>query len=181
MIASRTIRLAGGVGLWFVTLGTSLSAVEPTAMNWPSFRGPSASGVADGRPLPTNWSVESGENIKWKTPIPGLGHSSPIIWGDRIFVTTAISSDPNPYLKVGLYGESPDHPENVEHDFRVFCLDKKSGKINWEKTAVRSIPKVKRHIKATHANCTPTTDGKYVVAFFGSEGLYCYDVDGNLL
>ncbi len=180
MIVSRNIRLVGAAGLWVATLGVSLSGGEPTAANWPSFRGPHASGVADGRALPTKWSVESSENIKWKTPIPGLAHSSPIIWGDRIFVTTVISSDPNPLLKVGLYGESPDHPENVDHDFRIFCLDKKSGKITWDKSAVRAIPKTKRHIKATHANCTPATDGKYVVAFFGSEGLYCYDPDGNL-
>lgn len=165
-----------------VCLSAAAAAMgEPASHHWPSFRGPGASGVADGKPLPLSWSVESGENIKWKTPIPGLAHSSPIVWGDRVFVTTAVSSDPNPYLRVGLYGESPDHPEKVDHDFRVFCLDKNSGKINWEKTAVRSIPKVKRHIKATHANCTPATDGKYVVAFFGSEGLYGYDVDGNLL
>lgn len=164
-----------------VCLTAAVANGEPASIHWPSFRGPSASGVVDGRPLPANWSIESGENVKWKTPIPGLAHSSPIIWGDRVFVTTVISSDPNPLLKVGLYGESPDHPENVEHDFRVYCLDRKSGKITWEKTAVRSIPKVKRHIKATHANCTPATDGKHVVALFGSEGLYCYDVDGKLL
>lgn len=167
--------------IFALTLSAAFAMGEPASLHWPSFRGPSASGVADGKPLPANWNVESGENIKWKAPIPGLAHSSPIIWGDRLFVTTAVSSDPNPFLKVGLYGESPDHPEKVDHDFRVYCLDKKSGKILWEKTAVRSIPKVKRHIKATHANCTPATDGKYVVAFFGSEGLYCYDVEGNLL
>ncbi|MEK7731263.1 MAG: hypothetical protein AAB363_05330, partial [Planctomycetota bacterium] len=67
-------------------------------------------------------------------------------------MTTAVSSDPNPYLRFGLYGESPDHPENVEHDFRVYSLEKKTGKVLWEKTAVRSIPKVKRHVKAPHAN-----------------------------
>ncbi len=156
-------------------------ATDPSGIQWAQFRGPSASGVADGRPLPANWSEERGENVKWRTPIPGLGHSSPIIWNDRVFVTTAVSSDPNPLLKVGLYGESPDHPEKVDHDFRVYCLDKKTGEILWEKTAIRSIPKVKRHIKATHANCTPATDGKHVVAFFGSEGLYCYDDGGQLL
>src|SRR3990172_517491 len=102
---------------------------EPSTTSWPQFRGVAASGVADCRPLPANWSIETSENVKWKTPIPGLAHSSPIIWGDRVFVTSAISSDPNPYLRVGLYGESPDHPENFEHDFRLFCLDKKSGKI----------------------------------------------------
>ena len=150
-------------------------------VNWPSFRGPQASGVADGHTLPVTWNVGTGENIKWKTPIPGLSHSSPIVWGDRLFVTTAVSKDTNPYLRVGLYGESPDHPENVEHDYRVYCLDKKTGRIVWQRTAHKGIPKVKRHIKATHANCTPATDGKHVVAFFGSQGLFCYDLGGKLI
>ncbi|MHC4697431.1 MAG: outer membrane protein assembly factor BamB family protein [Planctomycetota bacterium] len=149
--------------------------------NWPSFRGPHGGGVAEGQKTPTSWNVETGTNVKWKTPVPGLAHSSPIVWGDRLFVTLAVSSDPNPYLKVGLYGESPDHPEELVHEFRVYCLDRKSGKIVWEKTAHSGIPQVKRHIKATHANSTPATDGKRVVAFFGSEGLYCYDFEGKLL
>ena len=137
--------------------------------------------MAEGYKLPVKWNVETGENIKWKTPIPGLAHSSPIVWGDRVFVTSAISEEANPYLRVGLYGESPDHPEQVVHDFRVYCLSAKSGDIIWERSAHKGIPKVKRHIKATHANCTPATDGKHVVAFFGSEGLYCYDMAGKLL
>ncbi len=179
MAKQRVFR--GFVSIIALTSAVTSVAADPKNIHWPSFRGPHASGVAEGYSLPTQWSVETGENIKWKTPIPGLAHSSPIIWGDRVFVTTVISSDPNPLLKVGLYGESPDHPENVDHDFRLYCLDKKSGKITWDKSAVRAIPKTKRHIKATHANCTPATDGKHVVAFFGSEGLYCYDLDGKLL
>lgn len=149
--------------------------------NWPQFRGLGARGVMDGKPLPTTWNVETGENIQWKTAIPGLAHSSPVVWGDRIFVSTAVSSDPEPYLRVGLYGESPDHPEDIVHDFRVYCLDRSTGKIVWEKTACSGVPKVKRHIKSTHANPTPATDGKHLVAFFGSQGLYCFDFDGNLL
>ncbi len=154
---------------------------EPASTNWPSFRGPGASGVAEGYKLPVKWNVETGENIKWKTPIPGLAHSSPIVWGDRVFVTSAVSEEAHPYLRVGLYGASPDHPEQIVHDFRVYCLEAKSGKIIWEQSAHKGIPKVKRHIKATHANCTPATDGKHLVAFFGSQGLYCDDIDGKLL
>ncbi|MBU0717489.1 MAG: PQQ-binding-like beta-propeller repeat protein [Planctomycetes bacterium] len=149
--------------------------------NWPQFRGPSATGVADGHALPITWDVEKGTNIRWKTPIPGLAHSSPTAWGDRVFITSAVSSDPDPYLRTGLYGESPDHPEDFVHHFRVYCLDRLSGKIIWEKTAHSGIPKVKRHIKSSHANPTPATDGKHVVAFFGSEGLFTFDLDGNLL
>lgn len=156
-------------------------ASKPTDVHWPSFRGHQASGIAEGYALPTEWDVKSGKNIKWKTPIPGLAHSSPIVWGNRVFVTSAVSSDPHPYLRVGLYGESPKHEEKDEHDYRVYCLDKKSGNILWEKSAHRGIPTALRHIKATHANCTPATDGRHVVAFFGSEGLYCFDFDGTLI
>jgi outer membrane protein assembly factor BamB len=148
---------------------------------WPQFRGPHATGVADGHNPPTTWDAEKGTNIKWKTPIPGLAHSSPVVCGDRVFITSAVSSDPDPYLRVGLYGESPDHPEDIVHEFKVYCLEAKSGKIIWEQTAHSGIPQVKRHIKSTHANCSPATDGKHVVAFFGSEGLYCYDFDGQIL
>jgi outer membrane protein assembly factor BamB len=157
------------------------NAGEPSKGNWPQFRGPAASGVADGFATPTTWDVPGGKGVRWKTPIPGLAHSSPIVWGDKLFVTTAVSSDPNPYLKVGLYGESPKHEEKVDHEFKLFCLDKKSGKVVWEQTAYKGVPKTMRHIKATHANCTPATDGKYIVAYFGSEGLYGYDLDGKLL
>jgi outer membrane protein assembly factor BamB len=135
--------------------GAIPALADPGSANWPSFRGPQARGVAEGQPTPIKWSAETGENIRWKTPIPGLAHSSPIVWGDKLFVTSAVSSDPNPYLRVGLYGESTKHEENVEHDFRLYCLDKKTGTILWEKTAYRGVPKVMRHIKATHANCTP--------------------------
>ena len=170
------------VGLLGGTLCAPASRGEgKTGVHWPTFRGPAASGIAEGYPTATSWNVETGESVPWRTPIPGLAHSSPIVWGDRLFVTSAVSGDPKPYLRVGLYGESPDHKEDIEHDFRLYCLDKKTGKILWEKTARRGAPKVKRHIKGTHANCTPATDGKHVVAFFGSEGLYCYDLEGNQL
>jgi outer membrane protein assembly factor BamB len=167
--------------LVFLIVTVAANAGDATGVHWPSFRGPNASGVAEGYPLPTTWNVPTGENVKWKTPISGLGHASPVIWGDRIFVSSAISSAGDPYLRVGLYGESPDHPEDVDHQYKLYCLDKSSGKILWERTALTAHPRVKRHIKATHANCTPTTDGKYVVAFFGSQGLYCYDMRGELV
>ena len=170
------------VGCAFVALIPAvILAGDGTNANWPSFRGPQARGVVEGHSTPTTWNVKTSENIRWKTEIPGLAHSSPIIWGDRLFVTTVVTDDDNPYLRVGLYGESPDHPEKFDHAYRVMCLNKNTGEMLWEKTAYRGIPKVKRHIKGTHANSTPATDGKHVVAMFGSEGLYCYDFYGNLL
>jgi outer membrane protein assembly factor BamB len=164
-----------------VTLPAAGGANAQDCLHWPSFRGPHARGFADCSTAPVEWDVAASKNIVFNTPIPGLAHSSPVIWGDRLFVTTAVSDDPDPYLRVGLYGESPDHPEEIEHRFKVYCLDKNTGDILWEKTAHAGIPKVKRHIKATHANSSPATDGKHVVALFGSEGLYCYDVNGKLL
>jgi outer membrane protein assembly factor BamB len=130
---------------------------------------------------PTTWDAEKGINILWRTPVPGLGHSSPVVTGERIFITSAVSSDPEPYLRVGLYGESPDNPEEYIHHFRIYCLDRKTGKVIWERTAHSGIPKVKRHIKSSHASSTAATDGKHVVVNFGSEGLYCYTVDGKKL
>ena len=148
--------------------------------NWPQFRGTSALGIAEGQDLPLTWNVETGENIRWKTFIPGLAHSSPVIWGDKIFVTTVVGEGKEPTLKVGRYGSSPDNPEDFIHHYKLYCLNKNTGKILWEKTAYSGIPQVARHIKATHANSTPATDGEHILAFFGSEGLYSYDLDGNL-
>jgi outer membrane protein assembly factor BamB len=152
-----------------------------TPMNWPSFRGPNASGVADGQMPPTSWDAEKGTNIWWKTPIPGLGHSCPVVWGDRIFVTTAISGDPNSKFRPGQYGDVDSVNDNSVHSWRVYCVDKRTGQVRWERTAHEGAPKVKRHTKGSHANPTLATDGKHLIACFGSEGLYCYDLDGSLL
>jgi outer membrane protein assembly factor BamB len=162
------------------------STVESTAavanpMNWPQFRGPDASGIADGQQPPTTWDTAKGINIRWKTPIPGLGHSCPIVWGDRIFVTTAISSKPDQKVRTGLYGDVASVNDLTPHTWKVYCVDKNSGRILWERTAFQGVPKFKRHLKGSQANCTPATDGRRVVVCFGSEGLYCYDFEGKLL
>ncbi len=181
MTRIRYAALCSMVSLWVAAPALAQEGKTKGAGDghWPQFRGVHASGVADG-PAPTTWNGETGENIKWKTPIPGLGHSSPIIWGDRLFVTTAISGKKDPELKVGLYGNIEPVEDDTKHSFRIYCLDKGTGKILWEKESYKGVPKIKRHTKATHANSTPATDGKHVVAFFGSEGLYCYTVDGEL-
>ena len=146
---------------------------------WPSFRGPQASGVAEG-PAPTAWNAETAKNVLWKTPIPGLAHSSPVVWGDRVFVTTAVSTEANPPFRHGLYGDVEPVESKPEHSWRVLALDRKTGKVLWERVAHSGVPQVKRHPKATHANSTPATDGEHVVALFGSAGLFCYGVDGTL-
>lgn len=157
------------------------SHAAPDAENWPSFRGPQASGLGSGRPTPMSWDVTSGENVEWKTPIPGLAHSSPIIWKDRVYVTTAVSDSGDNDLKVGLYGDIAPVNDPSEYSWRLYALDKESGEILWMREAHRGVPKVKRHTKSTHANSTPATDGKRVVAFFGSEGLHAWDMDGEPL
>jgi outer membrane protein assembly factor BamB len=170
----------GALVLLCTLVGPVPAAEGETTVNWPSYRGPHASGIALGAP-PIRWDLESSLNVRWKTEIPGLGHSSPVIWGDRLFVTTAISGKTDPMLKVGLYGDIESVDDDTVHRWRIYCLDKSTGKILWTRLAHEGVPKVKRHPKASHANPTPATDGKHVVAFFGSEGLYAYDMDGNLL
>ncbi len=152
------------------------------AANWPSFRGPNGTGIGDGKP-PIEWDIESGEHIQWKTRIPGLGHSSPIVWGDRVFVTTAVPSDSSSAdFKTGwLNGSGDSAADTGPWTWKVMCIDARTGHVDWQRDACSGVPKVKRHAKATHANCTPATDGKHVVAFFGSEGLYCYSDSGKLL
>jgi len=150
--------------------------------NWPQFRGPAATGVADGQHPPITWDVKTGTNVRWKTPIPGLGHSGPIVWGDRVFVTTAVSSgDPDPKVRTGNYGDVESVDDSSAHTWQMLCLDRDTGRILWTRTVFKGVPKIKRHLKGSQANCTPATDGKRVVACFGSEGLYCYDFDGRLL
>ncbi|MGE0131030.1 MAG: PQQ-binding-like beta-propeller repeat protein [Blastocatellales bacterium] len=155
------------------------------AQNWPSFRGQNASGVTsgatEGGSAPTAWDAEKSVNIQWKTPIPGVGHSSPIVWGNRVFITTAISSDQSPVFERGPSQSVASATDTSKHVWRVYCLDKTNGRVVWAKTAHEGVPKTKRHVRASHANPTPATDGKHVVAFFGSEGLYCYDFNGTLL
>ena len=157
------------------------SKAQDMTENWQQFRGHNASGITAGQDLPLEWDVKTGTNILWKTSIPGLGHSSPVVWEDRVFVTTSVGEGSEAYLKVGRYGESPDNPEDYVHHYRIYCLNRITGEIIWENTAYSGKPKVKRHIKSSHANCTPAVDGKHLLVFFGSQGLYCYALEGKLL
>lgn len=165
-------------------LMTSLSAgAQKTAAErqWPSYRGYYSTGVLENTSLPETWDVEKGTNIKWKVEIPGLALSCPIVWGNKVFLTSAISEKDNTVLEAGQYVNSNPVADSSEHTWMVYCYDKETGHKIWERTAFTGIPQVKRHPKSTHANCTPATDGKHVLAFFGSEGLYCYNMDGDLL
>jgi outer membrane protein assembly factor BamB len=147
---------------------------------WPSYRGLFASGVLDNAGLPDTFDPISGINIKWKTEVPGLGLSSPVIWGNRLFITTAIGKSGESGLKTGMFGDVTSVNDSTEHVWKVLCYDKNTGKLLWDKTAHTGIPAVKRHPKSSHANTSVATEGNFVVAFFGSEGMYCFDMDGNL-
>jgi len=166
------------LSLAFCACALASSGVLHAADNWPQFRGADSKGVAEDNPsLPDTWSKT--ENIAWKTAIPGLGWSSPIVWGDKIFVTTAVSEGEVETPQKGLYfkGERPT-PEVVHH-WKVFCLDLKSGAILWEKEAAKGVPPQSHHLKNTFASETPVTDGERVYAYFGNLGVFAYDMNGN--
>jgi outer membrane protein assembly factor BamB len=152
-----------------------------TTATWPSFRGPQASGLAGTQNLPDDWDVKTGRNIRWKRPIPGLAHSSPIVWGDRVFVTTAISSKGQATFKPGLYGDGDAAGDRSPHKWVLYALDAKTGDIAWERVAFDGEPRNKRHIKSTYASASPATDGRIVVAWFGSQGVFAYDMNGRPL
>lgn len=175
VIPARRITLTSGARLSLKTVSTSMNG------NWPSFRGPQASGIAEKQNLPDRWDARSGENILWRTAIPGLAHSSPVVWGNRIFVTSAVSSDPKATFRPGLYGDGDASKDRSVHRWVIYAIDKRTGKIIWERVAHQGEPVDKRHIKSTYANSSPATDGRIVVAWFGSQGVYAYDVKGRFL
>jgi outer membrane protein assembly factor BamB len=159
----------------------ALTAVSVAADNWPSFRGPGASGVGEGKAAPLTWDVPAAKGVKWRVPVPGLAHSSPIVWNDQVCVATAVSSAAAADLKVGLYGNIESANDQSSHRWMVLCYDKRSGKLLWERVAQSGVPKVKRHTKSTHASSTLATNGRHIVAFFGSEGLHAFDMNGKPL
>ena len=152
-----------------------------SAQNWPQFRGPQGLGVADDQRPPVSWDLGSGRGVLWKTPVPGLGHSSPVIWGDLLFVTSAISSDPNSVFEKVLKGEQDFRTDRATHQWRVYALDRRTGRVVWDRLAHEGAPTIPRHPHNSYASATPVTDGRYVVVMFGSEGVYCYDLKGNLV
>jgi outer membrane protein assembly factor BamB len=156
------------------------SAADRGTTSWPGFRGPSARGVGEGAPTPVKWDIAKGENVLWTTSVPGLAHSSPVVWGDSLFLTSAVRAGGEAPLKVGLYGDIASAEDDVSQRFVLLRLDRTTGKVIWERTIVEGKPRQRRHPKSTHANSTPATDGKRIVVLLGSEGLYCYDLDGTL-
>ncbi len=146
--------------------------------HWPQFRGPQSTGVAEDPALPDTWSTT--RNVVWKAGIPGSGWSSPVVWGDRIFVTSVISSVEPEAPKKGLYfGGNREGTPSDEHRWMVYAVDWKSGKILWEREVHRGVPRSSHHLKNTYASETPVTDGERVYAYFGNIGLFVFDMDGK--
>ena len=175
-------RIGAAAAMAVLLTGLGSGAVNPRpGVDWPQFRGIRASGVDDKHPAPLSWNVEKNEGVVWKTPIPGLGHASPVVWGDAVYLATAISSRKDAGVRVGLYGDIKPVEDDSSHEWRLYALDKKTGAVRWQRTALTGVPKIKRHEKATHANSTLATDGDRLVAFFGSEGLYAFDMKGKQL
>lgn len=186
-MSRRLFRLSMVFAISLVTLSTfrpSWADASTKGSNWPQWRGPASQGVSEEKNLPTEWS--SSKNIQWKTPIPGRSHSSPIVWNNRIFLTTAVEGPVVTGAKAVEHmdeGKPWRHPDSVGGDhsqvFKVLCLDSDTGKLLWERTAYQGTVFDDRHKKSSYAAPTPATDGRYVYAWFGSEGLYCYDFKGN--
>lgn len=160
--------------------GSAATSARP-GVDWPQFRGIAAQGVAEGFSLPATWDVAKQTNVLWTADIPGLGLSSPVVWGDDVFLSTSISGKKDAGLKVGLYGDIAPVQDDTEHEWRVYALNKKTGAVKWQQTVHKAVPKIKRHTKASHANSTLATDGERLIAFFGSEGLYAFDLKGKKL
>ena len=176
------------VRAWFGLVTVSVMSVGaiPAAENWPQWRGPGGQGISSEAGLPTTWGPEA--NVAWKTALPGTGMSSPIVWGDRIYVTSVIEGAvvPNHRAVKHRFGKDEDwvHPDSVagdkQHTFKVIALDAKSGKILWDRTAYDGPVYDARHRRSSFAGPTPVTDGEMVYAYFGPEGLYAYDLAGKL-
>ena len=155
-----------------------------SAQGWTGFRGGPAAGTAAGTP-PISWNVESGANVAWRTAIPGLGHSSPIVFGSRVYVTTAVPlGGGNTNLKLGDSSRAgiDSAPDTARYEWKLVALDRATGKVLWSTVAHTGVPRSKRHVKASHASSTPATNGRVVIALMGSEGLFCFNAqDGSLM
>lgn len=168
-------------GIPFRLLCLFLVALTALAQNWPSFRGPRASGTAENADPPATWDIEKGVNVAWKAPVAGLSHSSPVVWGERIFLATAVSAQGETVFQYPLVGKLDERTDTSRHQYRLIALDKKTGKVIWDKLAVDQAPRVARHPHNSYAAATPATDGRRIVAFYGSAGLYAFDLEGKQL
>lgn len=176
--SKRWLRLP--VAILLVVACSCRSKSAGAAEHWPQFRGADSRGTSENQLLPSQWSAT--QNVEWKTDLPGRGWSSPVVWGDRVYLTTVVNEGQSEAPKKGLYfgGDRPKPPESM-HQWRVICLDLKSGKVLWNHLAHHAVPQSPIHLKNSMASETPVTDGQHVYAYFGNRGLYCYTMDGQLV
>ncbi len=151
--------------------------------NWPQWRGPLDNGVSPNGNFPSEWSET--KNIKWKIAIPGKGHSTPIIWGNRIYLTTAVETEKEGQPEEPAGGTAqgrgmPSSRTNKIHKFVVMALDRNDGKILWQTTVKEEWPQEGTHQFGSWASNSPLTDGEHIYAYFGSRGLYCLDMEGHV-
>lgn len=174
MVVQRAFFVFLHSALWLAVCSTRANAQE----NWPQFRGADSRGIGQGKNLPDRWSAT--ENVAWKRDLPGRGWSSPIVWGDRVFLTTVVNTGASEEPKKGLYfgGDRP-KPADAVHQWKVYCLDSKSGEIRWERQVHEGKPETPIHLKSSYASETPITDGERVYCYFGNLGVFCFDLNGN--
>lgn len=179
MMLSHVLRLSRP-SRWLAVLILSLARppVASGQSSWPQFRGPEARGIADGQNLPDSWSTT--ENVDWKTDIPGRGWSSPIVVGNRVFLTSVVNTGESEAIKKGLYfgGDRP-RPADAIHQWKVYCLDLNTGETVWQRVAREGKPETSIHLKSSYASETPVSDGERVFCYFGNVGVFCYDLDGQ--
>jgi outer membrane protein assembly factor BamB len=183
---SRFLRVV--VAAWLVANIVSSAAVTATGEDesaarsyWPAWRGPLATGVAPHGDPPVEWSET--KNVRWKVELPGIGHSTPIVWGSRVFLTTAVPvGDP---LDEPIYSTAPGThdglPVTHRHRFVVLAVDRASGEIVWQTTVREALPHEGGHYTGSLASNSPVTDGTHLFAFFGTHGVYCLDNSGDVL
>ena len=148
--------------------------------NWPKFRGPNSQGVSENPDLPHRWTTT--ENVLWRANDAGRGWSSPVVWGDRVFITTVINDGESEDPKKGLYfGGNRPKPPASEHQWNVVCLNLKSGKVRWQHVVHKAVPTKGLHIKNSYASETPVTDGERLYAYFGNVGVTCFTLEGKKL
>jgi len=166
------------LGPYLLCLAAIVHITAAQAQNWPQFRGADSRGVLDSEKLPVTWSAT--EHVAWKADIPGRGWSSPVVWGNQVFLTTVVSLGPTEEPKKGLYfgGDRKDAPDSV-HQWKVYALDLATGKLNWERQVHEGKPDAPRHLKNSYASETPVTDGERLYTYFGGVGIFCFDLAGN--
>ena len=171
------------IGGWATGIFALLLTFPVLANNWPQFRGPQSNGVVRGDDLPVVW--DSDKNIAWKVAIPGRGWSAPVVWGDNVFVTTAVLEKKlpgRPKTDKSKKGKGyTKTPPNAIYRWEVHCLDLETGNLRWKRVAKKGRPRMNVHKSNTYATETPVTDGKRVYAYFGMTGVFCYNLDGKLL